>query len=138
MKKIHKQQAFNIVAIILFSASGIVEAMDLRYDPNLDSPTATYAEPEIMPNQSRTATKERSDRAVSIEKQSIPSEEGWSVKAPVISSDKAPYITDEREAVRISEEQRWLNEAKRNGKKYDENPFNSDNYRITVEAEYSF
>jgi len=138
MKNTHKRQAFNIVAIILFFASGVVEAMDLRYDPNLDAPTSTSAEPETIPKQPGDAIEERSDKALPNEKRNIPSEEGWSVKAPVISSDKTPYITDKRDAVRISEEQRWLNEAERNGKKYDENPFNSDNYRITVEAEYSF
>jgi hypothetical protein len=138
MKNKHKRQTFNIMAIVLFYVPGVVGAMDLRYDPNLDAPTSTHAEPEITPKQPVSVIKKQSDKALTNEKQSMPPEEGWSVKAPVISSDKTPYITDEREAVRISEEQRWLNEAERNGKKYDENPFNSENYRITVEAEYSF
>jgi len=138
MKNKHKRQTFNIVAIVLFSVPGIVGAMDLRYDPDLDAPTATHTEPGITPKQSVSVVEKQPVKALTNEKRHTPTDEGWSVKAPVISSDKTPYITDEREAVRISEEKRWFNEAERNGKNYDENPLNSDNYRITVEAEYSF
>ena len=127
MKNKYKRQTFNIVAIILFYSSGVVEAIDLSYDPNFDAPASTLTEPKEKPKQLK-----------SNKKGNMPLEEGWSIKAPVFSSDKIPYITDEREAVKISEEQIWLNEAERNGKKYNENPFNSNNYRITVEAEYSF
>ena len=125
----NKQKIFNTIAIVLLSASGVVRAIDLSYDPDLDTPTYTEFE---------STTKEQPVKTLTDKKRSTPTDEGWSVKVPVISSDKTPYITDEREAVRISEEQRWLNGTGGNEKKYDEDPLNSDNYRITVEAEYSF
>ncbi len=138
MKNKYKQQTLNFMAVILLSASGVVGAMDLNYDPSLDAPKSTYAESEVIPKQPRRAIESQSTPTLNNEKQDSSPEEGWNIKAPTISSDKTPYISDEREAVRISEEQRWLNDAKRSGKNYDENPLNSDNYRITVEAEYSF
>ena len=134
MKNKHKRKTFSTVAIALFSLPGIVSAMDFHYNPALDAPTSTHIEPEVAPKQPESMLKKQSTKALTNEKQNSSPEEGWNFKAPVISSDKTPYITDEREAVRISEEQRWIND----GKKYNDNPLNSDNYRITVEAEYSF
>ena len=135
MKKKHMQQAFNFMAVILFSASGMAGAIDLNYDPHLDAPKSTPAEPVIISKQPERVITSLSGKRLNSKEQGISPEEGWSIKAPTISSDKTPFITDEREAVRISEEQSWLNEK---GKNYDGNPLNSDNYRITVEAEYSF
>ena len=129
------QQTFNFMAVILFSASGMAGAIDLSYDPLLDAPKSTPAEPAIISKQPKGVVASQPNKRLNNEKQDSSPEEGWSINAPTISSDKTPFITNEREAVRISEEQRWLNGE---GKDYDENPLNSDNYRITVEAEYSF
>lgn len=138
MKNKYKQRTFNLMVIIFCAPPPIAGAVDLSYDPNLDAPTSTYAEPETNAKQAKRIIKDQPDYVLSNDKQNISAEEGWNLKALSISSDKTPYITDKREAVRISEEQRWINEAEKNGKGYDENPLNSDNYRITVEAEYAF
>ena len=138
MKKKYKQHTFNLMVIIFCATSPIAGAIDLSYDANLDAPTSTFTEPETKAKQAKKINKDQPGYVLNNDKQYISPEEGWNIKALSISSDKTPYITDDREAVRISEEQRWVNEAEKNGNGYDENPFNSDNYRITVEAEYAF
>lgn len=137
MKNKHIRQTVIILTTILFTMPKIVEAMDLHYDPALDAPESAYTEYEATPKHFESVIKHPTNKTLTRDKKTSPPEEGWSVKLPVISSDKTPYITDGREAVRVTEEQRWLKSGK-NEKNYDENPLNSDNYRITVEAEYSF
>jgi hypothetical protein len=138
MKNKHKRKVFSIVAISLLSISGAVGAVDLRYNPNLDAPTSTNAEPKSTPKQAESSLTKHSFKALPKENTETSDNEGWNFKAPVLSLDKTPYVTDEREAVRVSEEQMWLKNSKGKDKEYDDNPLNSDNYRITVEAEYAF
>jgi len=135
MKNKYIQQTLSVMIVIMISISGVAGAIDLSYNPHFDAPKSTYAEPTLIPKKPVMIINYLPEKGVNNEKENSSFEKGWSVKAPTISLDKTPFITDKREAVKISEEQRWLNEE---GKNYDENPLNSDNYRITVEAEYSF
>lgn len=141
MKNTHKRKAFSIVAISILTVSGAVGAVgavDFSYNPNLDAPTSNDAESKDTPKHAENSLINYSFKALPNESTESSDKEGWDFKAPIISSDKTPYVTDEREAVRISEEQRWLKSTKGKDKEYDDNPLNSDNYRITVEAEYAF
>ena len=63
---------------------------------------------------------------------------GINIKIPMLSSDKTPPTSDDRTAVQLSNEKHWLEEMKKKGKKFDDNPLNADNYRLTIEAEILF
>ncbi len=139
------QTTLKIVSLSLIAAVSSVSvfAVDLNYNPELDAPKS-YQEQQLQPKAKQRLPGEQDpgNRINSTpillndsEQQSYrESEGGWTVKAPSISSDKDPVSADKRESVRMSEEQRWQED----GKNYDDNPLNKDNYRINVEAEYTF
>jgi len=122
-----------------------VFAIDLNYNPELDAPTEYKMESQKTQADIRKRLPGEKDSSNTINTQPISlndneqsqyteSESRWTVKAPSISSDKEPNVVDERQSVKMSEEQRW----QEGGKNYDDNPLNKDNYRLNVEAEYTF
>lgn len=120
-----------------------VAAIDLSYNPELDAPKSEVIETtpdKTTSNQQNRLPGERLEeeqRQPVAEEKLIESEStgsGWSFKAPSVSSDKDPLVKDQREAVRMSEQKAWQSQDKN----YDEDPLNSSNYRINVEAEYTF
>ncbi len=136
--------------IVTIALSSPIFAIDLNYDPELDAPTET--QPHIPQYEARKYLPGERDSNNTISTQplrlnnNIPflndsaksqytePEDGWTVKALSISSDKEPYSNDERQSVKMAEEQMW----QENGKNYDNNPLNPDNYRVNLEAEYIF
>lgn len=120
-------------------------AIDLNYNPELDAPTEHEMANQRTPADARKRLPGEKDANNAINSQPLflngheqsqytEPESGWTVKAPSISSDKEPNVVDERQSVKMSEEQRW----QEGGKNYDNNPLNKDNYRVNVEAEYTF
>lgn len=137
----------KIITLFIFTLvhSLPVFAIDLNYNPELDAPTEHKMEhKQTQPKVKKRLPGEKDPtNAISTEplflnndeqRQHAGTESGWTVNAPTISSDKEPNSVDERQSVKMSEEQRWQED----GKNYDNNPLNKDNYRVNVEAEYTF
>ena len=145
MKRHHilVKTAHFFIVTILFSSP--VFAIDLNYNPELDAPTenGTGTQQVQTDIKKRLPGERNSNDTIHSQplllndirqNQQAESDNGWTVKAPSISSDKEPSATDERQSVKMSEQQRWQED----GKNYDNNPLNKDNYRVNVEAEYTF
>ncbi|WP_250656696.1 hypothetical protein [Alkalimarinus coralli] len=145
MKNRHLQALLVASLLSIFVVSPAF-AIDLRYDPEQDAPTsneepsslASEKSPkQLLPGERDSSNTINTTPGLSKDdKRAVEaaSQTGWVFKAPSLSSDKEPNITDERESVRMAEEQRW----RESGKNYDDNLLNKDNYRINVEAEYTF
>ncbi|UZE95677.1 hypothetical protein [Alkalimarinus alittae] len=121
-----------------------VTAIDLNYNPEFDAPssdktgmpsTRQFNTQKHLSEERKSTTKNDTNRLkLNPQHQDITPVKGWSFKAPSLSSDKAPSFTDERQSVKMSEQQMW----QEGGKNYDNNPLNQNNYRVNVEAELTF
>lgn len=145
----NSRHTLSILAALLYSTillSAPVAAIDLSYNPELDAPSSDESELQstYQLNVNKLLPGERESNSINNtpsqlllnnkQDEDTSSREGWIFKAPTLTSDKEPIFSDKRQSVKMSEQQMW----EESGKNYDDNPLNQDNYRINVEAEYTF
>lgn len=97
--------------------------------------TPQYIKSNIQPTLS---AKEEILPKFEMDKETTDKKEGFSLKIPLLSLDKPPVLDDEREAVQLSHEKLWRNQAGRNGVAEKFDPTNPDSFKVTIEAELVF